>query len=80
MVSRLIRWLFVLPPDINECEPQPCLGGGECVDQVANFTCVCPAAFTGELCQTGDFTLTGTPVCLSTGHLGALAFLFGLTA
>uniref|UniRef100_A0A8C4HVR7 Sushi, nidogen and EGF-like domain-containing protein 1 n=1 Tax=Dicentrarchus labrax TaxID=13489 RepID=A0A8C4HVR7_DICLA len=32
---------------INECESQPCLNGGECVDQVANFTCVCPAAFTG---------------------------------
>ena len=45
---------FVCPPDINECESQPCLNGGECVDRPANFTCVCPATFTGALCETGD--------------------------
>lgn len=44
----------VCSPDINECESQPCLNGGECVDRVANFTCVCPPTFTGALCETGD--------------------------
>lgn len=49
---------FVHPSDMNECESQPCLNEGECMDLVANFTCVCPAAFTGTLCETGDFKST----------------------
>ncbi len=54
------RLVFVPPPDINECESQPCLNGGECVDQVANFTCICPAGFTGMLCETGDLNSAPT--------------------
>lgn len=45
---------FVNPADIDECESQPCLNGGECIDRVNNFTCTCPAAFTGTLCETGE--------------------------
>lgn len=46
---------FAPPADVDECQPQPCLNGAECVDQVANFTCLCPTGFTGGLCETGDW-------------------------
>lgn len=73
-------------PDINECESQPCLNGGECIDQVANFTCVCPAAFTGTLCETGDLN-SAKKACLeiwllieNVDNVESLSpnFLFGL--
>ncbi|XP_034035125.1 sushi, nidogen and EGF-like domain-containing protein 1 [Thalassophryne amazonica] len=53
ILSKLLNWLYFFdPPDINECESQPCLNGGECIHQVTNFTCICPAPFTGALCET----------------------------
>uniref|UniRef100_A0A3B3QTF5 Sushi, nidogen and EGF like domains 1 n=1 Tax=Paramormyrops kingsleyae TaxID=1676925 RepID=A0A3B3QTF5_9TELE len=39
--------------DINECESKPCLNGGECVEWLNNYTCTCPASFTGIHCETG---------------------------
>lgn len=67
-------FFFVHPPDINECESQPCLNGGECVDKVANFTCICPAAFTGPLCETGD---SNCAWCWRSPNILLFAFLFG---
>ncbi|KAK7891874.1 hypothetical protein WMY93_023837 [Mugilogobius chulae] len=43
---------LVFLTDINECDSQPCLNGADCVDHVTNFSCVCPPAFTGHLCET----------------------------
>ncbi|XP_030228777.1 LOW QUALITY PROTEIN: sushi, nidogen and EGF-like domain-containing protein 1 [Gadus morhua] len=37
---------------LDECASQPCLNGGECLDRVAAFACVCPPLFTGDRCET----------------------------
>lgn len=50
----IMGFLFASSLDVDECESQPCLNGAECVDQVANFTCLCPTSFTGALCETGE--------------------------
>jgi poly(3-hydroxybutyrate) depolymerase len=38
--------------DGNECNPNPCLNNGTCVDGVGSFTCTCPAGVSGTTCQT----------------------------
>ena len=42
---------------VNECKvnqtfTNPCLNNGTCVDGFNNFTCACPAFYTGRLCET----------------------------
>ena len=45
------------PIDLNECVPNPCLNGGNCVDRVRNYSCNCislldnDAYFTGRNCS-----------------------------
>lgn len=39
--------------DINECESQPCVNGGECIDEVDHYSCSCPSGYEGVNCQTG---------------------------
>lgn len=36
----------------NECSPNPCQNGGECVDGFQSYTCVCPPLTAGAQCQT----------------------------
>lgn len=38
--------------NINECENDPCLNGGACLDMINGFKCSCPIGFTGSRCQT----------------------------
>ena len=38
--------------DINECQPNPCLNNGTCLDRVNNFTCVCVPFWDGRTCET----------------------------
>jgi hypothetical protein len=45
--------IFAMVLDINECNPSPCLNGGNCVDGVNDYTCKCPAGYTGKDCETG---------------------------
>ena len=40
--------------DVDECEPEPCLNGGQCLDLINDFRCVCPHGTTGERCETND--------------------------
>lgn len=37
--------------DIDDCAGNPCMNGGECVDQVDSFRCICPVGFAGEMCE-----------------------------
>ncbi|XP_034311593.2 uncharacterized protein [Magallana gigas] len=37
--------------EIDECDSQPCLNGGVCVDQVNGFTCTCPQGYTNKTCD-----------------------------
>lgn len=46
---RLCQWLiFVL---LQECQKSPCQNGGQCITNVASFTCNCPPGFTGDRCE-----------------------------
>ncbi|KAG7502691.1 vitamin K-dependent protein Z-like [Solea senegalensis] len=37
--------------DGNQCEPNPCLHGGNCTDKVGGFQCSCPAHHFGPICE-----------------------------
>lgn len=37
--------------DINECQPNPCMNGGSCVDGPSQFRCICPPMFYGTRCE-----------------------------
>ncbi|NXM70843.1 SNED1 protein, partial [Serilophus lunatus] len=42
------------PPEcdeINECQSQPCLNGGQCKDHIAAFLCLCEPGYTGHHCE-----------------------------
>ncbi|XP_065529895.1 sushi, nidogen and EGF-like domain-containing protein 1 isoform X4 [Lathamus discolor] len=42
------------PPEcneINECQSQPCLNGGQCKDRIAEFLCLCEPGYTGQRCE-----------------------------
>lgn len=37
--------------NIDECESNPCMNGGECTDLVNDFKCTCDVFYTGKRCQ-----------------------------
>ena len=37
--------------DIDDCKDNPCNNGGNCIDGVASYTCVCPVGFLGLDCE-----------------------------
>ncbi|XP_068025547.1 sushi, nidogen and EGF-like domain-containing protein 1 isoform X5 [Melanerpes formicivorus] len=42
------------PPEcdeINECQSQPCMNGGQCKDRVAEFLCLCEPGYAGQHCE-----------------------------
>lgn len=36
---------------VNQCENEPCMNGGHCIDLWFNYQCQCPPAYTGEHCD-----------------------------
>lgn len=40
--------------DIDECASAPCQNGGSCVDLDDAFSCQCPPAWEGNVCQFGN--------------------------
>ncbi|KAF7990587.1 hypothetical protein HCN44_000392 [Aphidius gifuensis] len=39
--------------NINDCQGNPCLNGGTCVDLVNSFQCICREGWAGDLCDEG---------------------------
>lgn len=37
--------------EINECESNPCLNYGYCIDGLDSFTCQCPEGYLGPICE-----------------------------
>ncbi|KAL7370186.1 hypothetical protein ABVT39_021703 [Epinephelus coioides] len=37
--------------DGDQCDPDPCLHGGNCTDRVGGFNCSCPASHHGPVCE-----------------------------
>jgi len=35
--------------ELNECNSNPCQHGGQCIDGLNNYTCICPVGYTGQL-------------------------------
>ena len=52
--------------DIDECELDPCLNGGTCVDQVNEFICECAPGYTGSTCAENIDECVSTP-CVNGG-------------
>ncbi|KAG8517651.1 Neurogenic locus notch protein 2, partial [Galemys pyrenaicus] len=50
--------------EINECQSNPCVNNGQCVDKVNRFHCLCPPGFTGSVCQIDIDDCSSTP-CLN---------------
>ncbi|XP_017761718.1 PREDICTED: sushi, von Willebrand factor type A, EGF and pentraxin domain-containing protein 1-like [Eufriesea mexicana] len=42
----------------DHCESHPCLNNGNCVNNIFNYTCICPILFTGRHCETGKYKLS----------------------
>uniref|UniRef100_A0A8C3GUA9 Sushi, nidogen and EGF like domains 1 n=1 Tax=Corvus moneduloides TaxID=1196302 RepID=A0A8C3GUA9_CORMO len=43
--------LAQMPLEIDECQSQPCLNGGQCKDRVSAFLCLCEPGYTGYHCE-----------------------------
>ena len=55
--------------DINECDSNPCMQNGTCVDQLASFLCTCPAGIIGALCDEGKTSLTANELARGCKHV-----------
>lgn len=37
--------------EYNECESNPCLNSGQCIDHISGFSCKCTPGYTGKRCH-----------------------------
>ena len=42
---------FFFSEDVDDCQPNPCLNHGKCVDGVNSYVCKCPRGFAGVNCE-----------------------------
>ncbi|XP_060597850.1 fibropellin-1-like isoform X2 [Ruditapes philippinarum] len=52
--------------NIDDCENQPCMHDGTCIDKVNNYTCQCIPGYTGVNCET-DIDDCENIICLNGG-------------
>ena len=45
---------ILLSQDVDDCEPNPCLNHGKCVDGVNSYVCKCPRGFAGVNCEKSE--------------------------
>lgn len=50
IVMKFLFWFS----DENNCVPNPCQNGGQCVDLIGGFECNCANGFQGTLCDEGS--------------------------
>ena len=50
VLYHILFYLFDIS-DINDCTPTTCSNGGECVDQVDSYICLCADGYTGDQCD-----------------------------
>jgi hypothetical protein len=53
--------------DVDECQSNPCLNRGRCIDQVNGYTCSCLAGYTGRTCQVNINECLSSP-CINGGR------------
>lgn len=63
------------------CAGDTCSNGGTCVPDGANFVCLCPSGYTGQLCQTGldgSIVICGSiGICLHSGGDDVVGVVLG---
>ena len=42
---------MLISDDIDECQSDPCINGGTCVDDIARYDCICQAGYTSTNCE-----------------------------
>lgn len=62
--------------DVNECVDllQPCEFGGQCINTIGGYECICPEGRTGQRCEKGLYCLI--MIYSSTSHFLLTAFKF----
>ncbi|KAG9339044.1 hypothetical protein JZ751_024239 [Albula glossodonta] len=50
-----------VPPDVDDCDPNPCSHAGTCQDLVNGFKCSCPPQWTGKTCLIDANECEGRP-------------------
>ncbi|KAK6020636.1 EGF-like domain protein, partial [Ostertagia ostertagi] len=48
--------------NIDDCASQPCQNGGTCTDEIAGFSCSCPAGYRGYTVNIWSITVQHLPV------------------
>uniref|UniRef100_A0A3Q2R109 Neurocan n=1 Tax=Fundulus heteroclitus TaxID=8078 RepID=A0A3Q2R109_FUNHE len=56
------------PPDIDDCQSNPCQNGGTCIDEINSFVCLCLPSYGGATCEKGNGGCDAGWDCRFHGH------------